>query len=71
MLTGTETGAGGEQDGESVDRGENTGEGRAGVGGTSAVDSRGGDGTRDDWLGEGTILAVDGVSDGEGDKSRV
>jgi hypothetical protein len=70
-LTKTETGAGGEHDEDSTGRGENTGERQAGVGGTSAVESRGGDGTRDDLLDEGTILAVDGVSGGERDESGV
>jgi hypothetical protein len=35
------------------------------------VELRGGDGTRDDLFDEGTILAVDGVSGGERDESRV
>jgi hypothetical protein len=71
FVTRTETGAGGEHDEDSTGRGENTSEGQTGVGGTSAVESRGGDGTRDDLFDEGTMLAVDGVSDGERDKSGV
>jgi hypothetical protein len=64
-------GAGGEYDGDSAGRGGNTGERQAEVGGTSAMELRGGDGTRDDLLDEGAILTVDSVSGSEGDKSRV
>jgi hypothetical protein len=69
--TRADTGAGGEHDGDSAGRGENTGERQAGVSGMSAVELRGGDSTRDDLLDEGTILTVDGVSCGEGDESGV
>jgi hypothetical protein len=62
--TRAETGMGSEQDGDSAGRGENTGKRQAGVGRTSTVELRGGDGMRDNLLDEGMILTVDksGVS---------
>jgi hypothetical protein len=70
-LTRTETGAGGERDEDSACREENTGERQAGVIGTSAVGSRGGDGTKGNLLDEGAMLTVDGVPGGEGDETRL
>jgi hypothetical protein len=69
--TRAEMGVCGEYDGNSAGRGGNTGKRQAEVGGTSAMELRGGDGTRDDLLDEGAILSVDSVSGSEGDKSRV
>jgi hypothetical protein len=69
--TRADMGAGSEQDGDLAGRGENTGERQAGVGRTSTVELRGGDGTRDNLLDKGMILTVDSMSGGEGDESRV
>jgi hypothetical protein len=69
--TRVETGTDSEHNGDLAGRGENTGERQAGVGGTSAVELRGGDGMRDDLLDKGMILTVDSMSGSEGDKSRV
>jgi hypothetical protein len=69
--TRAETGTGSEHDRDSTGRGENTGKRQAGVGGTSVVELRGGDGTRDNLSDERVILMVDSVSGGKGDESRV
>jgi hypothetical protein len=69
--TRAEMGVGSEYDRDSASRGGNTGERQAEVGGMSTMESRGGDGTRDDLLDEGAILTVDSMSGSEGDKSRV